>query len=109
MKNAAVGFARLVAMPRRKMTYDGSVLAASGAVGTLSLYANTAAMTHYLPNRLAVWLSERPQMFVDLRERTSAGIIQGVTTGLIEAGSFQTRRPPLAYNCIQFPKIVLCL
>lgn len=59
---------------------------ASGAAGTLTLYANTAALTHFLPHRLAVWLSERPQIFVELRERTSAEIIQGVTAGLIDAG-----------------------
>lgn len=59
---------------------------ASGARGTLSLYANTAALTYFLPARLADWLCERPDLFVELHERTSAEIIGGVTAGLVEAG-----------------------
>lgn len=59
---------------------------ASGAHGTLALYANTAALTHFLPPRLADWLAARPHLHMDLRERTSAEIVQGVTAGLIEAG-----------------------
>ncbi|MBJ9977623.1 LysR family transcriptional regulator [Pseudomonas sp. S75] len=59
---------------------------ANGARGTLSLYANTAALTHFLPPRLADWLSGRPDIHVDLRERTSLEIVQGVAAGMIEAG-----------------------
>lgn len=59
---------------------------ASGARGTLLLHANTAALTHFLPPKLAVWLAERPHTHVDLRERTSVEIVQGINSGLIEAG-----------------------
>ena len=59
---------------------------ACGARGTLSLHANTAALTHFLPSKLAIWLSERPHLHVDLRERTSIEIVQSITSGLIEAG-----------------------
>lgn len=59
---------------------------AAGAHGTLSLYANTAALTHFLPPRLAAWLRERPHLNVELRERTSAQIVRGVVAGLVEAG-----------------------
>lgn len=59
---------------------------AAGARGTLHLYANTAALTEFLPSRLAPWLAERPRLRVELKERTSIDIVRAVTTGLAEAG-----------------------
>lgn len=59
---------------------------ASDARGTLHLYANTAALIHFLPDRLALWLAERPRLRVSLKERTSNSIVQAVSSGLIEAG-----------------------
>jgi len=59
---------------------------AAGTRGTLALYANTAALTHFLPPRLAPWLASRPRLHVDLKERTSAEIVHAVAAGLAEAG-----------------------
>jgi len=59
---------------------------AAGARGTLHLYANTAALTDFLPSRLAPWLSDRPQLHVELKERTSAEIVRTIAAGLAEAG-----------------------
>lgn len=59
---------------------------ASGARGTLHLYANTAALTQFLPSRLAPWLASRPRLRVELKERTSADIVRGIAAGLAEAG-----------------------
>lgn len=59
---------------------------AAGNKGTICLYANTAAMTEFLPARLAPWLTARPQWNIDLKERTSTEIIRAVTCGLTEAG-----------------------
>jgi DNA-binding transcriptional LysR family regulator len=58
----------------------------AGARGTLLLYANTAALTGFLPQRLAPWLAQRPRLNVDLRERTSAEIVKMIGAGLAEAG-----------------------
>lgn len=58
----------------------------AGARGTLLLYANTAALTGLLPQRLAPWLAQRPRLSLDLRERTSAEIVRMIGTGLAEAG-----------------------
>ena len=58
----------------------------AGARGTLQLYANTAALTDFLPQRLAPWLAQRPRLNVDLRERTSVEIVKMIGTGLAEAG-----------------------
>jgi len=59
---------------------------AAGARGTLHLYANTAALTEFLPSRLAPWLAERPRLHVELKERTSVEIVRAVAAGLVEAG-----------------------
>ncbi|MGG4774662.1 LysR substrate-binding domain-containing protein [Paenalcaligenes sp. Me52] len=59
---------------------------ATGTRGTLTLYANTAALSHFLPQRLAVWLSSRPQLRVELKERTSEEIVQSITVGVADAG-----------------------
>lgn len=59
---------------------------AAGARGTLHFYANTAALTEFLPSRLAPWLSDRPRLHVELKERTSVEIVRAITAGLAEAG-----------------------
>lgn len=58
----------------------------TGARGTLHLYANTAALTEFLPPRLAPWLAARPRLRIDLKERTSAEIVTAISAGLAEAG-----------------------
>ncbi|WP_311221174.1 MULTISPECIES: LysR family transcriptional regulator [unclassified Acidovorax] len=59
---------------------------AAGARGTLHLYANTAALTEFLPRQLGAWLAERPGLQVDLKERTSADIVRLIGAGLAQAG-----------------------
>lgn len=58
----------------------------AGGRGTLLLYANTAALTGLLPQKLAPWLAQRPRLSIDLRERTSAEIVRMINAGLAEAG-----------------------
>jgi DNA-binding transcriptional LysR family regulator len=58
----------------------------SGTRGTLLLYANTAALTGLLPQKLAPWLAQRPRLSMDLRERTSTEIVKMIGAGLAEAG-----------------------
>lgn len=59
---------------------------AVGARGTLHLYANTSALTEFLPRRLAPWLAQRPGLHIELKERTSAEIVRAIDAGLAEAG-----------------------
>ncbi len=59
---------------------------AKGVRGKIRLYANTSAMAEYLPSRLAKWLSERPDVTIELEERTSADIINSISNGIAEAG-----------------------
>jgi DNA-binding transcriptional LysR family regulator len=59
---------------------------AEGSRGTLHFYANTAALTEFLPSRLASWLAHRPRLRLDLKERTSVEIVRTIAAGLAEAG-----------------------
>ncbi|WP_028695443.1 LysR family transcriptional regulator [Pseudomonas cremoricolorata] len=63
---------------------------AKGARGTVQLYANTAALSDFLPSRLAPWLAQRPRLRMEIKERTSADIIHAVAAGLVEAGVVST-------------------
>lgn len=57
-----------------------------GMRGKIRLYANTSAMAEFLPGRLAMWLSEHPDVTIELIERTSADIIKSILNGVAEAG-----------------------
>lgn len=59
---------------------------AAGTQGTLDLYANTAALTEFLPSRLATWLGDRPRLRVELKERTSVEIVRTIAAQLADAG-----------------------
>lgn len=59
---------------------------ANGARGTVHLYANTAALSEFLPSRLAPWLAQRPCLRMEIKERTSADIVRAVASGVVEAG-----------------------
>lgn len=59
---------------------------AGGSRGTIRLYANTAALTEFLPRKLAPWLAARPRLNIDIKERTSAEVAKAVVTGLAESG-----------------------
>lgn len=59
---------------------------AKGVRSTVCLLANTAAMTEFLPARLAPWLAANPQANIDLKERLSIDIARSVTLGFAEIG-----------------------
>ncbi len=48
--------------------------------------ANTAAITEYLPAKLAVWMAENPRIDVELKERQSTDIARAVLRGFVEIG-----------------------
>ncbi|WP_269790451.1 LysR family transcriptional regulator [Stenotrophomonas sp. Iso1] len=83
--DALAHHARLILQQRSRLR-DELQDFAQGARGTLHLYANTAALTDFLPPPLAPWLAERPKLRVDLKERTSIEIVRAVSAGLAEAG-----------------------
>ncbi|MEQ5836318.1 LysR family transcriptional regulator [Marinobacter sp. NFXS9] len=59
---------------------------AEGIQGHVRLWANTHAIHSYLPNDLAAFLSQHPQISVNLEEQTSGDILAGVARGDAEIG-----------------------
>lgn len=58
----------------------------SGLFGHIRIFANTTALTEYLPEILPQFLSERPAITVDLQERLSREIVRGVLDGSADLG-----------------------
>lgn len=59
---------------------------ASGVRAQVSLHANTNATNSFLPDDLAGFLLEHPQLRVSLRERSSPDIVRAVAAGEAEIG-----------------------
>jgi DNA-binding transcriptional LysR family regulator len=58
----------------------------SGFSGHIRIFANTTAVTEYLPEVLARFLASRPAVTVDLQERLSREIVRGVLDGSADIG-----------------------
>ncbi|MBR0650641.1 LysR family transcriptional regulator [Roseomonas terrae] len=59
---------------------------ARGLKGEVRLLANGAAISEFLPELLAPWLAEHPNVDVLLEERPSAAIVEAVRGGQADAG-----------------------
>lgn len=58
----------------------------SDSAGHIRIFANTTAVTEFLPEVLAGFLAERPGVTVDLQERLSRDIVRGVLDGGADLG-----------------------
>lgn len=56
------------------------------AAGHIRIFANTTAVTEFLPEILAGFLAKRPGVTVDLQERLSRDIVRGVLDGTSDMG-----------------------
>jgi len=54
--------------------------------GTVRLATNTAALTEFLPERLAPWMAAHPRTDIELKERQSVEVAKAVSAGLVEIG-----------------------
>ncbi|MCY1295062.1 HTH-type transcriptional regulator GltC [compost metagenome] len=72
----------------RQVDYLKSEFAEHGAdqTGHIRIFANTTAVTEFLPGVLAGYLAERPGVTVDLQERPSRDIVRGVLDGSADLG-----------------------
>lgn len=80
-----VTHARQILAQHERLNADLSAFA-NGSRGKIRLYANTSAMTEFLPRRLAPWLSEHPDVVIELEERSSTDIVNIICNGTGEAG-----------------------
>lgn len=61
---------------------------ASGAKGSVRIAANTSAITQFLPEDLASFVEEYPEVRIDLSELTSDEILSAVRDGFADLGIF---------------------
>ncbi|CAL8973577.1 HTH-type transcriptional regulator GltC [Rhodoplanes serenus] len=59
-----------------------------GAKGRARLWANTSAVTQFLPEDLAVYTSQFPEVKIDLREEVSRTVAEAVQDGSADLGVF---------------------
>lgn len=59
---------------------------AKGLRTVIRLMAPTAAITEFLPERLASWMSANPNIDIDLKERQSSEVVRALLAGLTEIG-----------------------
>lgn len=59
---------------------------ASGIRGHVRLWANTTAMTEFLPDTLAAFMASHPDVNIELRERLSHEIVRAVDEGVTDIG-----------------------
>jgi len=73
---------------QRQVEYVKSEFAeyGNGLFGHIRIFANTTAVTEYLPEILAKFLADRRAVTVDLQERLSREIVRGVLDGSADLG-----------------------
>jgi DNA-binding transcriptional LysR family regulator len=64
---------------------------ASGVVGTIRLWANTSAITQFLPRELREFQSDNPGIRIELEEQNSSDIVLAVLDGRADCGIFADR------------------
>lgn len=67
---------------------------AKGLRATVRVLANTAAISEFLPERLASWMAANPQVDVELKERQSSDIARSIAAGFAEIGILSSAADP---------------
>jgi DNA-binding transcriptional LysR family regulator len=67
---------------------------ARGLRATIRLATNTAALTEFLPERLAAWMAAHPRIDIDLKERQSIEIARAIAAGLADIGILSEAADP---------------
>src|SRR4030095_5716973 len=68
---------------------------ASGIVGVVRLWANTSAVTQFLPTEIAAFVAANPGIRIELEEQNSTEVVLAVLDGRAEIGILADRTPPL--------------
>ncbi len=79
--------------------------------GHIRLFANTTAVTEFLPEILARFLSERPEVTVDLQERLTHDIVRSVVDGTADLGiiSGEVNNSGLEAICFSTDRLMLAV
>ncbi len=68
---------------------------AQGVVGVARLWANTSAITQFLPGDLASFVPRHPAIRIELHEHDSSDVVMAVLDGRADLGIFADRTPAL--------------
>jgi len=71
---------------------------ARGVVGVVRLWANTSAVTQFLPADLAAFGALHPRLRIELHEHDSSEVVMAVLDGRAEIGIFAERVDPLGLH-----------
>lgn len=63
---------------------------AKGLRASVRIFANTAATTEFLPEKLAPWMAAHPQVDIELKERASVEIVKSIEAGFAEIGAISS-------------------
>ena len=75
---------------------------ASGIVGVVRLWANTSAITQYLPADIASFANANPGIRIELEEQNSRDIVLAVLDGRADLGIFADRTPALGLEQLNY-------
>eukprot|EP01137_Pigoraptor_chileana_P025282 Opistho-2@94537 len=75
---------------------------ASGLVGVVRLWANTSAVTQFLPQDLAGFAEANPGIRIELEEENSSETVLAVLDGRADLGIFADRTPALGLHLLPY-------
>jgi DNA-binding transcriptional LysR family regulator len=75
---------------------------ASGGFGVVRLWANTSAVTQFLPSGLAAFAAANPGIRIELEEQNSGEIALAVLDGRADLGIFADRTPTLGLQVMDY-------
>jgi DNA-binding transcriptional LysR family regulator len=84
-----------------QMTADLSDYA-SGLTGVVRLWANTSAVTQFLPAQVSGFVRDNPRIRIELEESDSHEIVVAVLDGRADLGIFADRTPALGLHVLNY-------
>jgi DNA-binding transcriptional LysR family regulator len=75
---------------------------ASGLVGVVRLWANTSAVTQFLPLEIAAFVDANPGIRIELEEEDSSEVVLAVHDGRADIGIFADRTPALGLHLVNY-------
>jgi DNA-binding transcriptional LysR family regulator len=82
---------------------------ASGLVGVVRLWANTSAVTQFLPHDISTFANANPGIRIELEEEDSSEVVLAVLDGRADLGIFADRTPALGLQALNYRKDQLVL
>jgi hypothetical protein len=82
---------------------------AKGLIGVVRLWANTSALTQFLPNDLAQFSKKQPSIRIELTEAESTEVVLAILDGRADMGLFADRTQDMGLNTTFYKKDHLVL